>query len=122
MKEQGLGQWLEDRCHREHLSLRKAAARTGLSHATIRDIIKGAQATPETLKKLAAAFGNGKSQKLALEDKLLVLADYRTPRPEEELNEPLAELIDAVRGFDEPRLKMMRQFADFLIGEKRRYP
>jgi len=54
MKEQSsLGQWLGEKCHREHLSLRQAAARTRLSHATIRDVIKGSQPFPETIRKLA---------------------------------------------------------------------
>ncbi len=117
MKEQSkLGQWLEERCQREHLSLRQAATKTGLSHATIRDIMNGSQPLPETVRKLAQAFGNGTHQRLALEDGLLVLAGYRTPRPEEKLSEPLAQLIDAVTQFDESQLKMMRQFADFLMS------
>ena len=116
MEEQGgLGQWLQERCKREHLSLRKAAVRTGLSHAAIRDIINGGGATAETIRKLAAAFGDGNNERLALEDKLLVLAGYRTPRPEEKLCEPLAQLIDRVRQFNEPRLGMMINFADFLV-------
>ena len=39
MEEQGnLSQWLKERCQREHLSLRQAAARAGVSHATIAGI------------------------------------------------------------------------------------
>ncbi|MBA7559799.1 hypothetical protein ES708_01414 [subsurface metagenome] len=83
MKEQSLGQWLEDRCHREHLSLREAAARTGLSHATIADIRKGNRPLPETIRKLARAFGRDGSS-TTLEDYLLILAGYRS-KPEEEL-------------------------------------
>jgi len=116
MKEQiSLGQWLEDRCHREHLSLREAAARTGLSHTTISDTIKGSQPLPETIKKLAQAFGgDGPNQRFALEDYLLTLAGYRGERPEGELTEPMAELRDKVRGLSEPQIKMMGHFADFL--------
>ena len=115
MGDQGkLSEWLEDRCHREHLSLRKAAAKTGLSHATIRDIINGSGATPETIRKLVAAFGGGENQRFALEGKLLVLAGYRTERPREKLSEPLAQLIDKVREFDEAQIKVMGHFADFL--------
>ena len=116
MEEQGLGQWLKDRCHREHLSLRQAAARTGLSHATIGDIIKDSHPLPETIVKLAQAFGgDGNNERLALEDKLLVLAGYRTERPREKLSEPLAQLMDKVRGLSEPQIKMMINFADFLV-------
>ncbi len=124
MKEQGsLGQWLEERCGREHLTLREAAAKTGLSHATIGDIIKGNHPLPETIRKLAQGFsGDGTAERLALEDCLQVLAGYRTPRPEgEELNEPLSQLMDKVKQFSEPQVKMMCHFADFLaeIGEIR---
>ncbi len=116
MEEQGLGQWLKDRCHREHLSLRQAAARTGLSHATIGDIRKGSHPFPETIVKLARGFGgNGNNERLALEDKLLVLAGYRTERPEEELTGSRAQLMDKVRGLSEPQIKMIINFADFLV-------
>ena len=116
MEEQGrLSQWLNQRCHREHLSLRQAAARTGLSHATLADIIKGGRPLPETIKKLAEAFGeDGPNQRLALQDHLLVLAGYRSERPEEEPSELMAQLKDKVRGFTDPQLKMMGRFADFL--------
>ncbi len=53
----GIGQWLKARCQKEGLSLRQAASKTGLSHATIADIMSGAQASPQTIKKLATAFG-----------------------------------------------------------------
>lgn len=124
MKEQGsLGQWLKERCRQEHLSLREAAAKTGLSHTTIGDIIKGNHPLPETITKLAQAFSDGTNQRLALEDRLQVLAGYRTPRPEgEELNEPLSQLMDKVKQFSEPQVKMMTKFADFLLeveGEDR---
>ena len=115
MEEQGgLGQWLQERCQSEHLSLRKAAAETGLSHAAIAAIRKGARPSAVTIKKLVAAFSDGKNQRLALEDKLLVLAGYRTERPREKLSEPLAQLIDKVREFDEAQIKVMGHFADFL--------
>ena len=82
-REQGnLGQWLRERCRREHLSLRQAAARSGLSHATLAQVIKSGHASPETVRKLAQAFdGDGR---LALEDYLLVLAGHRTPHQGEE--------------------------------------
>ena len=115
MEKQGnLSQWLNHRCKTEHLSLRQAAAKTGLSHATIRDIMNDGRPSPETIKKLAQGFSGGTNERLALEDKLLVLAGYRSERPEEELNELLAQLMDKVRQFNEPQLEMMRSFADFL--------
>ena len=115
MVQESLGQWLREVCQRERLSLRQAAAKTGLSHATIGDIINGGQATPDTIKKLAAAFGDGENQKLALEDKLLVLAGYRSPRPGGELSEPVARLLDQVQQLSEPELKILTRFVDFLI-------
>jgi len=51
----GVAGWLEERCQKEGLSLRQAAVRTGLSHATISDIIKGKSPSPVTLRKLAGA-------------------------------------------------------------------
>ena len=110
----GLGSWLAERCQREGLSLRQAATKTGLSHATIRDIINGAQASPQTIKKLAAAFGGNGRRRLVLEDKLLTLAGYRSQRPSEELNEPLAGLVDKLSQFSESQLKLVEHFADFL--------
>ncbi len=110
-----LSQWLAEKCTKEHLTLRQAAAKTGLSYTTIGQVINGANASPQTLRKLAKAFADGTKERLALEDHLLVLAGYRTERPEEELNEPLAHLIDKVKEFSQPQLRMMDRFADFLI-------
>jgi len=117
MGEQGsLSQWLEDRCKRERLSLRQAGTKVGLSHATIRDLINGTHPLPETIKKLAQGFGgNGSNTRLALEDKLLTLAGFRTERPGEELSEPLAQLMDKVKGLCQPQIEMMGYFADFLV-------
>ena len=110
----GIGQWLKARCQGEGLSLRQAATRTGLSHATIADIINGAQASPQTIRKLAHAFGDDGRRGLVLEDKLLTLAGYRSQRPSDELNEPLAGLVDKLSHFSEPQLKLVEHFADFL--------
>jgi len=41
MQAGGLGSWLAERCKQESLSLRQAAAKTGISHATVADIITG---------------------------------------------------------------------------------
>ena len=112
----GLATWLEERCQKESLSLRQAAQKTGLSHATIADIINGVHPSPETVRKLAGAFSaNGDHYKLALEDKLLILAGYRSERPKEkEVTEPMARLLDTLSDFNEPQLKVMGRFADFV--------
>ena len=112
----GLSQWLKDRCKVEGLSMRQAAARTGLSHATIADIINGASVpSPETIKRLAHAFGGDGNERLALEDSLLILAGYRTQRPDgQDLSQPLARLMDKVANFSEPQLKLMARFAEYL--------
>lgn len=109
-----LSQWLEERCHREHLSLRQAAAKTGLSHSTIQGIMNGSQASAGTIKKLAFGFGGNGKRRLALQDRLLVLVGYRSERPGGELSESMAELMDKVNKFSEPQVKMMLRFADFL--------
>ena len=111
-----LGQWLKERCQKEGLSLRQAGSKTGLSHATVRDIINGGKASSVTIRKLAETFGGNGEAKLALEDKLLILAGYRTERMEGELTEPVARLIDRVRDFNEEKLKIMSRFADFLAA------
>lgn len=112
----GLAVWLEERCQNEGLSLRQAAAKTDLSHATIADIIKGVHPSSETVRKLAGAFSSdGVHHRLALEDKLLILAGYRSERPKEkELSEPMARLLDRLGNFNEPQLKIMGRFADFV--------
>jgi len=110
-----LGRWLEEKCRSEGLSLRQAAARTGLSHATIQQIINGASPSPESIRKLVRAFGGNGRHGVALEDKLLVLAGYRMPHPEgEALSEPLAQLIDKLSQLSDSQLKVMGHFVDFL--------
>ena len=112
-----VGQWLQEQCKREKLSLRQAAAKTGINHTTIGLMLKGEHHTsPETIRKLAAAFSaDGERSLRALEDKLLTLAGYRTaPASEDELSPPLARLMDLVSGFSEPQLKQMARFAEFL--------
>lgn len=120
-KDGGLGQWLEARCRDEHLSLRQAATKTGLSHATIAGIRNGNQPSAESIKKLAGAFSGNGQELLALEDSLLVLAGYRIERPEgQELSQPVCRLLDKISQFSEPQLQIMERFADFIAetGEK----
>ena len=109
-----LGEWLQAKCDQEGLSLRQVATRVGVSHQTIAGLINGKKALPQTIKKLATAFGDGHHQRIALEDKLLGLAGYRTERPEEELREPLARLLDKLGEFSKSQLMIMEQFADFI--------
>lgn len=111
-----IGQWLEEKCEEEKLSHRQMAIKVGVSHQTISGLIAGKQALPPTLKKLAQVFGGDGTQGRVLLDQLLVLADYRLPQPRgKETSESMAKLMDKVQKFDEPRLKMMGRFADFLI-------
>ncbi|MBA7565952.1 hypothetical protein ES708_07639 [subsurface metagenome] len=108
-----LGQWLKNRC--EHLTLRQAAAKTGLSHATIEEIIRGVHhPSPGSIRKLVTAFGGSSKEQLVLEDTLLEAAGYRTPRLEEDLNQLLARLIDRVGDFNNQQLTVMVRFAEFL--------
>jgi len=115
--ENQLSQWLEERCKQEHLSLRQAATKTGLSHSTIDDVIKGGHPSAETIRKLAQGFGrDGINQRVALEDRLLVLAGYRTERPEgKEPSEALSRLMDKLKQLNEPQVRMVTRFVDFLI-------
>ncbi|MBA7711852.1 hypothetical protein ES703_120819 [subsurface metagenome] len=110
-----LSQWLREKCKKEKLTLREMAARTGLSHSTIRDIINNNVASAESIKKLARAFTVGENERLALEDRLLVLAGHRSERPGEELSPSMARLMDFMAGFNDPQLKIMERFANFLI-------
>ena len=111
-----LGKWLKEKCQEEHLSLREAGKKAGISHTTVEAIIKGGHATAETVIKLAHAFGGDDNEGIALEDKLLILAGYRTERPEEVLNEPLAKLLGIAQDFSEPKLKVLKEFAVYLAS------
>lgn len=116
---QTIGQWLEERCKGEHVTLRQAAIKTDLSHACIANLRKGGRPSPETIKKLVRAFGGDGYQGQVLEDHLLALAGYRTERPEgEALSEERARLLDTVSGFSDAQLILVTRFADFLIKIK----
>jgi len=110
----GLSQWLQDRLEKGHLSLRKAATVTGLSHSTIRDIMRGVTPNAETIRKLANAFSKNGHERIALEDSLLILAGYRTERPGEEMSQALGRLMDVVATFSEAQLSLLIHFAEFL--------
>ncbi len=114
-KQNSLGLWLKQRCQEERLSLRQVAAKTGVSHGTIADIIKGAAPSAETIMKLAQTFSKGERERLALEDHLLMLAGYRTQRADSGLPLAMARLLDLVAPFNDKQLKQMVKFADFLI-------
>ena len=95
--------------------LRRAATKTGLSHATIQHIINGGSVSSESIRRLAQAFGGDGNERLALEDAMLIIAGHRTRRPEgQELSQPLARLIDMVSRFNESQLKLMAHFVEFL--------
>ena len=117
-----IGDWLKESCTSEGLSLRQAAAKTGLSHATIRDIIKGGSASAETIRKLSHGFGGDGHESLALEDQLLILANCRSPRPGQDLSPPLGRLMDRVSQFDERQLGIMARFAEFLAETEKDEP
>ena len=112
----GLGEWVKAKRDEEGLSLRQVAIKVGVSHQTIAGLVTGKKALPQTIKKLAKAFGGDHHQGIALEDKLLSLAGYRTERPEEALSEPLARLLDKLNGLDADQLGMVEQFTAFLVN------
>ena len=117
-----LASWLEEKCKSEGLSLRQAAVKISLSHSTLANVVKGnTRVRGETIKKLARYFGgDGTRRRLVLEDRLLVLAGYRTERPEDELSEPMARLMDTVSQFSKPQLKIIAHFAEFLAEMEKR--
>ncbi len=115
-----LGEWLQAKCDEEGLSLRQVATKVGVSHQTIAGLINSKKALPQTIKKLAQAFSGDSHQRAALEDKLLVLAGYRTERPEEALSEPLARLLDKLNDLDVDQLGMVEQFTAFIVTMERR--
>ena len=109
-----LGEWLQAKRDQEGLSLRQMATKVGVSHQTIVDLMDGGKALPTTLKKLIIAFGGNHHQKVALEDKLLFLAGYRTEPREGALSESLARLLDKLNELDVDELGIVEQFTDFV--------
>jgi len=110
----GLSEWLRERMNKEGLSLRKAGVKTGLSHGTISDVLRGLTPNGETIRKLAEAFSKDGHEKMALEDSLLILAGYRSEREGEETKEILGRLMDVVAHFTEAQLSLVTHFAEFL--------
>lgn len=114
MTQGSVSQWLREKMKEEGLTLRQAATKCDLSHTTIADIRNGTSPSAETIKKLAKAFGDNHHESLAVEDRLLVLSGYRSERPGEEINEPLARLLGKISGFSGQELKLMENFADYI--------
>ena len=112
----GISQWLDRECQRKRLSLREAGELTGLSHSTIQAIIKGGNASAETVRRLAHAFSGNGNKGLNLEDYLMVLAGHRTKREEGGLSQPVARLVDKLSQFSEPQLKLVEHFAEYLAS------
>ena len=110
----GLGLWLQEVCDKDKLSLRAAGEKTGLSHSTIRDIVKGNTPSIDTIRKLAAAFSSGSYHGQVLEDRLLILAGHIIERQAGVTSEPLARLMDTIDGFSEQQLKVLIHFAEYL--------
>jgi transcriptional regulator with XRE-family HTH domain len=108
-----MSDWLDLICRENHLSLRQAADRSGLSHSTLASIKKGTRPTAATISKLAAAFSNdGPNQRATLEDRLLTLCGYRSS-PEVKQSEPLARLVDKLSRFSDGQLIIMENIVDF---------
>lgn len=113
------GEWLEAQCRQQRLSLRQAGAKAGLCHTTIQAIMKGGRPSPQTVTKLARAFGgNGENERAVLEDELLFLAGWRT-KPQPEVAQPLAQLMDIAKDFSEPQLRVLSAFATYLAEVNR---
>jgi transcriptional regulator with XRE-family HTH domain len=109
-----LGTWLKERCQKERLSYRQVAAKAGVSHATISDIINGGRPSAATIVKLADAFGNGGSQKAELEDLLLSLSGYRSERKEKGKSESMARVIDKLKQLNPEQLELIENLAIFI--------
>jgi len=107
-----LGKWLRAKCDEERLSLRQVAKKAGVSHQPIASLANGKKVLPQTIKLLAKAFGGDNHQQIALEDKLLCLAGYRTERPE--ISPPQAEVLDIIQDFSELKLQVVKDFAVYL--------
>lgn len=109
-----IAEWLSKRCRDDGLSYRKAAAKAGLSHATISAIRKGSRPSADTIMKLAKAFSNdGTQQRLALEEELFILAGYRSRSIPVTCREPMARLMDLIRDFDDEQLKLVAGIIEY---------
>jgi len=119
----GFGTWLRQKCSEEGLSIRKLAAKAGLSHVTIVEIKNGSRPSAETIKKLAAAFSNnGANQRVALEDYLLSICGYRSERMDGELSESQARLLDKVSQFSQTQFRLVEEFADYVAKVEQAKP
>ena len=109
-----LGAWLKERCKKDRLSLRQAAVKASLSHATISDIINGGRPSAATIVKLAEAFGNGGNQKAELKDLLLSLSGYRGESNNEEMSEPKSRVIAKINNLNPEQLELIEHLAGFV--------
>ncbi len=109
-----LGNWLKDRCQQEHLSLRQAATKANLSHATISDIINGGRPSAATIVKLAEAFSNGDSHKEELKDQLLSLVGYRGERIKGEMSDAVARVVEKLNHVSPDQLEVIESLASFV--------
>jgi transcriptional regulator with XRE-family HTH domain len=110
-----IAEWLDLKCQEAHLSLRQAADRANLSHATLASIKNGSRPSAATISKLAAAFANnGANQKSALEDRLLTLCGYRSSL-EVKQSEPMARLVDKLSRCSTDQLVLVENIIDFCI-------
>lgn len=115
MEYQNFSEWLKKECEKARLSLRQAGDKAGLSHATIQCIIKGGNPSSTTVRKLAQSFCHGgRNELMFLEEELLVLTGHKTKNTNGSISQPLACLLDSVKGFSEAELKIVSRFADFV--------
>ncbi len=112
-----LGDWFKAKCRTEGWSLRQAGIKTGFSHTTISTIVNGSHSvSAATVIKLAHTFSvSGEHHRGVLEDELLMLAGYRTRRPEgQDLSQPQAQLLDATSGLTERQLRLLISLGEFM--------
>ena len=110
-----LAGWLQRKCDEEHLSLRGAGEKIGVSNGTIASVLRGKRPSVDTIDKLAIAFSsNGQYERTSLKDWMLSKCGYRNNNEKGEMRQPIARLMDKVTNFNDEQLKIMEQFAEFI--------
>jgi len=109
-----LGAWLKERCKKDRLSLRQAAVKASLSHATISDIMKGGRPSAATIVKLAESFGDNGQQQAELKDLLLSLSGYRGDQNNGKTSEVMARVINKLSHLKTDQLELIEQLAGFV--------